>query len=207
MVPQQAERNLEPRDLVVAAWTLGKGAFVEQVGAPLLLFKIDDAAGELAATLREITTRGGAPLAPTIGFETVSELNDSGPPRSAFPLTFGAPQVVVRLVRALHFAVPLRKRPEAGKGFIERISVGRARNNDIVVRHESVSKFHAWFRRDEDDVWYAGDAPSRNGTRVNGAALAGGKPARLGAGDVVCFGSVEALVCPAELLWEAIRLP
>jgi hypothetical protein len=85
--------------------------------------------------------------------------------------TFGAAQLQVRLIRAVHFAWPLRKRPGAGKQFSERISVGRARNNDVVLRHESVSKFHAWIARDESDAYYVADASSRNGTSLNGASV------------------------------------
>src|SRR3954469_22725095 len=41
--------------------------------------------------------------------------------------------------------LPIRK--AAGNPYPDRISIGRARNCDIVVRHESVSKLHAHFRR------------------------------------------------------------
>ncbi len=33
--------------------------------------------------------------------------------------------------------------------WVERISVGRARNNDIVLPHKSVSKLHAHFTKDD----------------------------------------------------------
>jgi hypothetical protein len=197
-------RNLEPSPLVDLAWKLTRAEFVQQLDVPLLLVRVEEPHSELAAALREIGAQGGARLEPTLGFETRSEAFDDVR-RSRRPTVFSAPQVAVRFVRALHFAIPLRKRPEAGKSFSERISVGRARNNDVVLRSESVSKFHAWLRCDEGDVYYVGDASSRNGTRVNGVALPAHKPHRLAAGDEIAFGAVETVLCPSAVLWDAIR--
>jgi hypothetical protein len=187
---------------VSLAWAHAREAFVSQLDSPVLLVQLDDPTNELAVVLREIAAQGGTRLERTIGFETRSEIDESR--KSPRRLTvFGAAQLAIRLVRGPHFAVPVRKRPEAGKSFSERVSVGRARNNDVVLRHESVSKFHAWFRADEDGAFYVGDAASRNGTWVNGAGLQA--PHRLTAGDEVTFGGVRAVFCPPTVLWDAIR--
>jgi hypothetical protein len=173
---------------------------------PLLLVKVDAPTSELTAVLREIATQGGAKLEPTLGFETRSESVDEHPRRSSRrPGAFCASHVAIRVVRGLHFVVALRKRPDAGKAFSERVSVGRARNNDVVLRAEGVSKFHAWFRCDESGVYYVGDASSRNGTRVNGELLVAHRPHRLEPGDEITFGLVEVVLCPAGVLWDAIR--
>jgi hypothetical protein len=201
-VPAAPTRNLEPGSIVTLAWMNAKEAFATHVDAPFLLVRLDDVQSELAVVLREIADQGGARLEPTMGFETRSEADDFRRP-SKRPALFGAAQLAIRLVRALHFAVPVRKRPEAGKSFSERVSVGRARNNDVVFRHESVSKFHAWLRCDEEGVFYVGDAASRNGTRVNGELLRA--PHRLEPGDEIVFGAVETVFCPAPILWDAIR--
>ncbi len=58
----------------------------------------------------------------------------------------GAPLEVIDF--ATH-VIALEKRDDASGPFPSRVSIGRARNADIVLRHESVSKFHAWFERDE----------------------------------------------------------
>src|SRR5215471_11717926 len=47
----------------------------------------------------------------------------------------------------------------------ERILVGRASNNDIVLRHESVSKLHAYFEERQRGTLHLHDAKSANGTR------------------------------------------
>src|SRR5688500_18771120 len=54
----------------------------------------------------------------------------------------------VALARASCYVVPICKRAEAS--FLHQVSVGRARNHDIVLRHRSVSKFHAWFEVTQD---------------------------------------------------------
>lgn len=203
-MPAAPTRSLEPSSLVSLAWANAKDAFVARVEAPLLLVRLDEPAAELAETLRGIAANDppGTRLEPTIGFETRSEVDDKRR-TSPRPQTFGASQLAVRLMRGPHFAVPIRKRPEAGKAFSERVSVGRARNNDVVLRHGSVSKFHAWLRCDEDGYFYVGDAASRNGTLANGDAVHA--PHRLAPGDEVTFGAITAVFCPAETLWDAIR--
>jgi hypothetical protein len=120
--------------------------------------------------------------------------------RSEAPLTTA--KLEARISRAPHVAVALRKRFGAAKDFSDRISVGRALNNDIVLRHERVSKFHAWFECDEDDDFYVADAASRNGTSLNGEAVTDALT-RIRPGDTLRFGGVEAAVCSAEIFWHA----
>lgn len=202
-------QNLLPSGIVDSARANAVRAFVDAIGAPVLLVRVDDADGEVARGLGEAPATAGHRLAPTMGFETVSEAGTSTEARVAGArlarAPFTAAQAQVRLIRAAHFAAPLRKREKAGKAFSERISVGRARNNNLVLRHGSVSKFHAWFRCDEDGAFYVGDAGSRNGTIVNGEPLVSSAPVGLYSGDVIQFGSIEAVFCPAEVLWEALR--
>jgi hypothetical protein len=211
-MPARSTQNLLPPGMVELARGSTVKAFADALGAPVLLVRVDEPDGEVARALAEVPPSAGARLVPTaIGFDTVSEgAASSTEARVAgarlVRAPFTAAQAQVRLIRAVHFAAPLRKREKAGKKpFTERISVGRARNNDLVLRHGSVSKFHAWFRCDEEGTFYVGDAGSRNGTLVNGEPLVGSAPVSLFSGDVLQFGSVEAVFCPAELLWEAIR--
>jgi len=52
------------------------------------------------------------------------------------------------------------------------ISVGRTANNDIIFSHETVSKFHAYFRKKRaEDSYEIFDASSSNGTKVNDQPL------------------------------------
>jgi pSer/pThr/pTyr-binding forkhead associated (FHA) protein len=50
------------------------------------------------------------------------------------------------------------------------LRIGRARANDLVLDHESVSRHHAELRRDRGGVVIA-DLGSTNGTRVDGQAV------------------------------------
>ena len=64
--------------------------------------------------------------------------------------------------------------------FQRRITLGRTSNNDIEIDSPSVSRFHAWFQRDEpSDGWAIVDAGSKNGTHVSGKKLVAKKPAAL----------------------------
>jgi hypothetical protein len=200
-----AARHLRPDTMVALAMTVDSAAFVEAISVPLLLVRIDEPASELATTLERVFESGGARVEPALGFHTVTQDSAErvGSVRPA-PPSFGPQQLQVRLIRALHFAVPLRKRA-GGKSFTERISIGRARNNDVVLRHESVSKFHAWIGRDEDDAYYVADGGSRNGTKWNGGRVSPGAPVRLEPGDLVQFGAIEAIFCGASVVWGALN--
>ncbi|MGD8860707.1 MAG: FHA domain-containing protein [Myxococcales bacterium] len=81
-------------------------------------------------------------------------------------------------------------------------SVGTTRNNDIVVRDASVSKFHAFFQDTEDErIFVLQDARSTNGTFVNGEPVppqGQGDPLKVRSGDRVRFGNVELTLMDAE---------
>jgi FHA domain len=104
-----------------------------------------------------------------------------------------------------HFAIALRKRDDSDALFAERISVGRARNKDVVLRHPTVSKFHAWFEEGTDGALFVSDAESKNLTRVNGQALPPRVKTAVGGGDRVQFGSVECLLCSPSTLWAFLH--
>lgn len=74
------------------------------------------------------------------------------------------------------------------------ITVGRARTNDVVLRFDTVSKFHGYFRLDPRSGRYrVTDAGSTNGTLVNRLPLEDGESVELRDGDVVDFGGVLPL--------------
>ena len=104
-----------------------------------------------------------------------------------------------------YFAVPVRKRDDSDALFMGRISIGRARNKDIVLRHSSVSKFHAWFEADDSENLHLCDAGSTNLTHVNGQAGRGPSPHRRGARrrDPVRFDRDRSLF--ARAFWDALR--
>lgn len=138
-----------------------------------------------------------------IGFHTVvggSKLLESGRATHGF----SAPMLMQRLLQRRHFMLPLAKHASDAMSE-ERIGVGRARNRDVVLRHASVSKFHAWFQLDNDGTVYVADAGSTNGTKVDGKSLTPRELVAVEPGTPVSFGKVTALVCEPAIVWEAFH--
>ena len=185
------------------------GEFTAAYGdANFLLVKLDDPTGELEAGLAAQQTsqsRTGSNLN-VLGFHTVvADLNET--PRAMpkdDPAGVGVAELRRRLTQARHFAITLEKRVHDGS-YQDRVSVGRARNKDIVLRHPSVSKFHAWFERDGSGNWCVADAGSKNGTRANSSDVAARELAKVKPGDLLRFGSVEVMLCSADSLWKTLR--
>ena len=71
--------------------------------------------------------------------------------------------------------------------FPDKISVGRARNTDILVPDGDLSKLHALVHR-QDGGFAISDADSKNGTFVNGRRLESGETRALHNDDLVWFG-------------------
>jgi hypothetical protein len=89
--------------------------------------------------------------------------------------------------------------------FPDMITVGRTRNNDLVLTDVQVSKFHAYFRVHGQDVELL-DAGSINGTRVGESPLPPKGPGHLvRVGDRVRFGHLEFIFLDAGACWDTIR--
>jgi hypothetical protein len=183
--------------------------YIEDLRSPaVLLLALNETMTEVVAGLSEAMRAPSAKLQPSrdaLGFSTTSQLLDA-----KAPLPTPRPPLTGRaLARALsersHFIVPLRRRTVEDNVFTERISIGRARNNDVVLRHQSVSKFHAWLETDEEDTFYIGDAKSTYATQVNGRQLESRDLPPLSSGDILTFGEIEALFCDASVLWEVLK--
>jgi hypothetical protein len=207
-------QHLRPPEMVTLLRTSSREAFVEAVGTALILVRVDDPSGDAALTLEaaleDASASSGRPSEPTMGYDTIiGSVHDRNLGASLLAAraalgSFG-PSVLQRLLaRAVHFVVPLTKRPGASNVFSERISVGRSRTNDVVLRHHSVSKFHAWFERDEDDRYYLGDAKSTNATTVNGVDIPRSAPVAVDPGDELRFGDVAAVFCTPAILWDTL---
>jgi hypothetical protein len=91
-----------------------------------------------------------------------------------------------------------------GQPNADRISVGRARNCDVVVRHPSVSKLHAHFRLDGEHLALL-DNSSRNGTWVNREPAIPERRVPLKSGDRVRLGSVETIIFDGAALYDFLR--
>jgi len=68
------------------------------------------------------------------------------------------------------------------------ITLGRARNNDIIVDHPTVSKVHVIFTRVGREQWTVSDERSANGTFLNGVRLSAGEKRPVSDGDNLRFG-------------------
>ncbi len=109
------------------------------------------------------------------------------------------------LVHAWRVA-PLKKRD--GNPFPDRISVGRAKNCDVVLRVPFVSKLHAHFLIGEKllggERLQLVDQRSANGTSINGNPVRPGKPARISSADTIGFGRFEVTLFSAADLRTAL---
>ncbi len=77
---------------------------------------------------------------------------------------------------------------KAKKGaFMDTVLVGRASSNDVQIRDPNVSKLHARVFIRPEGLFIA-DAGSRNGTKVNGAAVPTGGESPVADGDALGFG-------------------
>lgn len=204
-------KQLCPDEVVTLALSHPIGEFTAAYGdANFLLVKLDDPTGELEAGLAAQQTsqsRAGSNLN-VLGFHTVvadlSEAPRAGAGAKEDLAGAGVTELRRRLSQARHFAITLEKRVHDGS-YQDRVSVGRARNKDIVLRHPSVSKFHAWFERDAQGNWSVADAGSKNGTRTNTTDVAVRELAKIKPGDILRFGSVEVMLCSADSLWKTLR--
>jgi hypothetical protein len=203
-----ALQNLAPAGLVETVLSLDQKAFLDAYGDTfILLVRVGQASSELAATLGATAPRGresvaATPIAGPMDFETMTYRKDF----AAMHDKHAEPDQLARAIEALpHFAVLLRKRVGGDTAYKDRISVGRARNKDIVLRHPSVSKFHGWFEVDERATFYFTDADSKNRTRVNGTTLFARERSAIQSGDTLRFGSVEAFLCNPQTFWTAVH--
>lgn len=87
--------------------------------------------------------------------------------------------------------------------FADRISIGRARNCDIILRHPSVSKLHAHLRAGEPLQLV--DVGSVNGTRVNGRRIEQDRSVPLRVNDTLQFGTLQALLVDGFALFELLQ--
>ena len=85
----------------------------------------------------------------------------------------------------------------------DRILVGRASNNDIVLRNDRISKLHAYFQCGARGIWRLYDAKSANGTRVDGVPVPSGEEGiEVRSGQMLTFGSVATEVVDSATLYD-----
>ena len=203
-------KNLSPEMLVNQICQQRQRLFVSVFAeTPFLLVRLNDPTGELRAGLAMMTAASSgirAAKSDGLGFYTVAQSKSSQ--TSSFPSALRSPLNIPllqqRIFASAHFIVELHKR-ENTSSFTNRVSVGRARNQDVVLRQSSVSKSHAWFETDEKGSLMVADAGSKNGTRVRGQRLNVRTPVQVNEGDVIEFGKVQTTFCGADTLWRLVN--
>lgn len=97
-------------------------------------------------------------------------------------------------------ALVFRNGPWAGKQWelasVGPLTIGRSPENDLVLDHPSVSRYHARLY-EQRGCWHAEDLGSRNGTYVNSVAVST-EPCALHHGDLLRLGEIEALFQASE---------
>ncbi|MHC4779505.1 MAG: FHA domain-containing protein [Planctomycetota bacterium] len=92
--------------------------------------------------------------------------------------------------------------------FGAKISIGRSLNNSIVLRHPSISKFHAYFTAGEVRVeHHITDVNSKNGTFLNEVRLTAMQKSEVRNGDKIRFGDdLVFLFLEAQDLYSRISI-
>jgi hypothetical protein len=156
-----------PREFVASTSQRTVDEFAANLGKHLLLLiRLDDPSGELAAGLAATSTLArleATPAGDSLGFSTVAHDSKAvmqmlADRKAKQDQLADIKQITPAMMEQAHFIVPIRKREGESASFLERISIGRARNHDVVLRHRSVSKFHAWFEYDSEGHLYIRDA-------------------------------------------------
>lgn len=100
---------------------------------------------------------------------------------------------------------PVEKRPGANP-FALMVTLGRAPNNDVVLNHPALSKFHAYLRRGAAGGWVIDDAGSTNGTLLDGQPVEKARGLRVRSGARITLGGeVEVELVEPEDLWTRLR--
>jgi hypothetical protein len=96
---------------------------------------------------------------------------------------------------------PLTKKP--GASFPDRITIGRTANNDVVIADTSVSRLHAYVRRDGAN-WIVADAGSKNGSFLRGETLDPRREKPLPSRAIIKIGDVEMTFYTATDLYSVL---
>ena len=97
--------------------------------------------------------------------------------------------VLLRKAAEAMLVLPVRK--TGVNLYQDKITVGRASNNDVILASASVSKFHAYFRRGEDARYLLTDGGSKNGTFINWQPVEARKATPVKDGMELIFGEVS----------------
>jgi len=201
------QHNVLPEGFVTNALELGKEKFIESLKETLLLLiRQENRDEDLIPDFYPEQTQRVKPKKISFQYRTVAgesvELGDLSKIKWHVKLH---ERIHHALSQAPHFVAPLRKHDRSGPSFPDRITVGRASNQDLVIDHPSISKLQCWFEMSKNGRFCITDAGSTNGTLLNNHSLKAKKQTRLNPGDIINFSSIEAILCDAKTLWEVLQ--
>jgi hypothetical protein len=188
--------KLLPEALVQDAVRLELEAFLERYGrAPLLLVRVAKEDTNLSTGLENLWQPSGARRPARVAPMQFTTAHDDAKAEQGKPDDFGSD-----LENHVYIAAILR-----GKGSLggQRVSLGRAPNNGVVLRHPTVSKFHAWLEPTGEDTVQIVDPGSSNGTSVNGVRAQSRVAVEARPRDRIRFGSVETVLWSPKVLWAS----
>ncbi|MDC0710760.1 FHA domain-containing protein [Stigmatella sp. ncwal1] len=88
----------------------------------------------------------------------------------------------------------------------EELKLGRSLDSDVVLEEATVSRTHAFFRREpHTGMWHVVDAGSHNGTFVGGVLIVPGRPMPLFDCSLLRFGGVEMSFLQASAFEQYVR--
>ncbi len=179
---------------------LSRAEFLSRYPHPFLIRELPQAdPGSISFS----TSVGGSLSAPDMSQITGSfpsfAASASGPPSDrggwgTAPSKSGSPSSTKMVTRLQLYPdkyelVPVQKREESP--WQDRILLGRAPNNDIILREPSVSKSHAHFAQESDGTWFIHAKKTVNGTSVDGRPIDAGSTGLIRAGSQLQFGNVN----------------
>ncbi len=190
---------------------LSEGSFVRDHGDdPWLAICLPRGEGAMVAALRASSGADLAGAKPPEKIEFHTRLATAATMRSQPDKQASSrkepdlPQLLKLVGGGCYFSA-LRKRLDGEGALGDRVSVGRAMNKDIVLRHASISKLHAYFESTGPGAWSVTDAGSKNGTSVEGTRLAPRESRGVANGDQVTFGSIDTLFLHARTVWRLVH--
>ena len=202
-------RSLSPGTLVKDAVRLDLDAFLRLYGtAPLLLVRVAEGDTELRAGLKSLwlpaEARRAARISPMRFRTELLRAHQKGTPAQRAP-SREHDGVLRILEKGDHFAAILRSKGGTNTSLLgaPRLSLGRATNNDVILRHASVSKFHASVEPIDENTVKIIDTGSTNQTSLNDVTLPSRALVEARSGDRLGFGNVEAVLWSPRALWAS----
>jgi hypothetical protein len=136
-------------------------------------------------------------------FLIILDTGEEEPPSSFETMDVSAPRALLAARPAGPLVHEIAK--AEGNPYPDRISIGRARNCDIVLRYPTVSKLHAHFLPRPGAELEIVDVGSQVGTRVNGRSIEPNRPHRVAPGFILSIGRMIVKVVDARAAWELLR--